>query len=83
MLKKNPEYGWICHRPGVDGKVTSASSVQVYRIGPRGGKKEYDGSCRVDELTKFYGDNVRQLYPKNKNTVRVQDEGSIQDCDKI
>ena len=53
-------YGYF---PKWRGRATRDSGVMVYRIGPRGGVKGYEGACRVDELTKFYGENVVRIPP--------------------
>ena len=49
-------YGYFPVRESVDGRPMSRHwDVRVYRIGPRGGVKGYEGTCRVEELTKLYG----------------------------
>jgi len=56
-------YGYFPVRESVDGRPMSRHwDVRVYRIGPRGGIKGYEGLCRVEELTKLYGgDNVIRI----------------------
>lgn len=69
-------YGYFPKRPGIDGKVSRDSDAMVYCIGPRGGVKGYEGCCRIDELTKFYGEDVHRIpagYFEKGRWVRVEE----------
>lgn len=66
-------YGYF---PKWKGANTRDSDVMVYRIGPRGGVKGFEGCCRVDELTKFYGEDVHRIpsgYFKYGRWVRTEE----------
>ena len=72
------EYGYFPVRERVGQPLLRAEDVMVYRIGPRGGVQGYEGICRVDELTKFYGNAVRIPSGRHEAGRWVKDEWGVE-----